>query len=130
MPVTIDVDHVRRSLRISYAEPIGVGDLLDAQLKIATEGAWTYSVLLNCGDLSWLPTSDEVRAIVNQLEGLAALRGKRGPMAIVTGPREGLFGMARMYATLSAERFNEIRVFRRADEAERWLTSLTAAPAS
>jgi hypothetical protein len=76
-------------------------------------------VLLDLIDCKTLADADEIRiAAARVTADLATLRF--GRLAIVVGS-EALFGMLRMFHTLSESAFSETQIFRDRDEALQWL---------
>jgi hypothetical protein len=77
-------------------------------------------VLLDLGELSSLPESGQLRTISNAIAGIRG-RVEFGVCAIVASG-DALFDMMRVFEGLAQQYFREMRVFRVAAEAEKWLT--------
>jgi hypothetical protein len=74
-----------------------------------------------------VPESDQLRSVAREV-GQLRHRVAWGSCAIVAS-RDVLFGMGRMFQVFAEQHFASSNIFRRIDEAERWLSSLRSRPA-
>jgi hypothetical protein len=130
MSITYAVDEGSRLIRTVGSGEVTAGEVashleeLDAHLHRDVQ----FDVLLDLGGCTSLPTSEQLRAIAEQLGRLGG-RHRFGRCAIVA-QRDALFGMTRMFEVFAQEQFAETRAFRATDEAERWLRSAGGRPTS
>lgn len=78
-----------------------------------------FDVLLDLSAQAWLPETADVRQESEWLDAVRERVGFRRFAAVA--PSDILFGMSRMFAALNEKAFEEARVFRSRDEADRWL---------
>jgi len=76
-------------------------------------------VLLDLVDCKSLPMADKVR-VASERVAADSSSLRFGRMAIVV-PSDALFGMLRMFHTLSETAFNDAQIFRDRDQALQWL---------
>jgi CheY-like chemotaxis protein len=82
-------------------------------------------VFLDLSETTSLPESGQLRAVKDEIARIRERVGF-GVCAVVTSG-DALFGMMRAFEGLTLHYFREMRVFRVAAEAEKWLTSQTLA---
>lgn len=76
-------------------------------------------VLLDLRDIETLPDRSQVRAVADEVAKLPPL-GSWGILAVVAS-RDVVFGVSRMFETLSQSTFRSTHVFRECEDAEAWL---------
>ena len=81
----------------------------------------TLDVLLDFSELTAFPDSAQVSSIAFEIRDLLPEIAFRH--CAVVAPRDITFGIGRMFEMLSERYFRSTMVFRRLDEAERWLAS-------
>ncbi|HEY3897175.1 MAG TPA: hypothetical protein VGM54_01085 [Chthoniobacter sp.] len=79
-------------------------------------------VLLDLTSLTSIPTAEQLRGVVEQV-ALTGGRWRFGACAIIAAD-EALFGVVRFLEVYAIDVFTGTKVFRIADEGERWLASL------
>jgi hypothetical protein len=77
-------------------------------------------IFLDLRETTSLPESGQLRSVNNEIAGIRE-RVEFGVCAIVASG-DALFGMMRVFEGLAQQYFREMRVFRVAAEAEKWLT--------
>ncbi len=96
-----------------------------ATLSADPERPETLDVILDLCDVDTLPDRGQVRAVAEEMGQLPPVVGW-GSLAVVAG-RDVVFGVSRMFETLSQSTFHATHVFRTRDDAEVWLSANAAA---
>lgn len=121
MPVTYTIDKQRRLITtrcigdVTLDEVIGHFDELVADPDCPDR----LDVLLDLSEQTSIPASSQLRLVTRKIEDVSS-RVRFGRCAIVA-PTDALFGMTRVFETLTEEQFGSVRVFRLMDEARVWI---------
>ena len=123
MPVTYGIDCDSGLIRTRCVGVVTFAEVIDHFRALERDPACRdhLDVVLDLGDLSSIPTPDQLRAVSVEIAQIQP-KIRFGACAIVA-KTDVLFGMSRMFEALAEERFRAIRVFRTVDEAEAWLGS-------
>lgn len=124
MPIATEVDHARGLVVARYTGAIALADLIESQNADAVSGRWQYRTLILCEEVTGIPSVADLRQVVRHASEVRKHCGKRGPVAIVAGSNDVVFGMARMYASLTDQDHRAIQAFRNAADASQWLADL------
>jgi hypothetical protein len=119
MPITYVRDDARRLITVAVDGPLVLAEVLATIDRQAAEGTWHYARLYDDRRLRPVPTSAEVRTLLDGVRGRIREHGSRGPVAILTD-QPAVFGMVRMYMSLAGDE-PAMSVFRDIGDAERWL---------
>jgi len=105
----------RAFAEVTIAEVLAHFDELSADPTYETD----LDVLLDLVDCKTLPGIDEIRSAAGRVTAdLSSLRFGRLAIVVVS---DALFGMLRMFHTLSEAAFSDAQFFRDRDQALRWL---------
>ena len=123
MPVTYRIDRDSGLIRTRCVGVVTFAEVIDHFRALERDPACRdhLDVVLDLGDLSSIPTPDQLRAVSVEIAQIQP-KIRFGACAIVA-KTDVLFGMSRMFEALAEERFRAIRVSRTVDEAEAWLGS-------
>ena len=124
MPAAIRIDHDERVIRLTLTDPLTLDEVLAFQDQQAAVGAWPFPTLADGTRCHWLPSTAEIRTVLEHLERLSTRHGRRGPVALVLPPDTATFGLARMYSLLAEPRVGLIEAFVTMADAERWLAAV------
>jgi len=113
------LQNVKEDSPVVGHDSIGPADAVEGMDRQLAGGAWTYGVLHDARQITWIPTKSEVRRLVSHVETISRTHGPTGPVAFITA-NEALFGMMRMYSLLGQE-VALIEVYRDLVHAEQWL---------
>ena len=127
MPIEIDVHHSQCLVRMTARPPVTRLDVVRALEQQAALGAWRYATLGDYREAQWIPEAPDIHAFVTLTDKLERQYGTRGPVALVTGQNDAVFGMSRMYGLLADLRDAVIRGFRTEEDALAWLGSVSPA---
>ena len=120
MPVTYARDDEHRRVTLTLVDPYTVDDTFRLVERQAAERAWQYGALVDARAIAEPIRSADVRALVDRVRHLTMTYGRRGPVAMLTA-QPVMFGVARMYATLSEGVGVRVAVFTDVALAGRWL---------
>src|SRR5207245_10081021 len=87
MPYFVDIEHDRKRVTIVGRDPVGLSDviaLLDGQVR---DGAWSYGSLHDARLVTWIPSPDDVVAIVVHIAAIVAAHRPRGALGFGAGRR-------------------------------------------
>ncbi len=121
MPVTYTIDIPRKFIHtrcvgdVSLTEVIGHFDTLVHDPDCPDR----LDVLLDFSELTSIPASSQLRLVTRKIEDVSS-RVSFGRCAVVA-TTDALFGMTRVFETLTEDQFESVRVFRSMDEAREWL---------
>jgi hypothetical protein len=120
VPVTYEIDSERRLVRTRCAGAVTFAEVLAHFDELERDPARPeqLDVILDLTGSATLPESDQLRAVAARVGEVRLPRFER--VAIVAD-RDSMFGMARMFEVFAEAHFGASRVFRQAEEAERWL---------
>jgi len=124
MTVSYQVDREFSLIRTRCAGDVTFAEVKDHFRELERDASLParLDVLIDLTEMQSIPESDQLKSLVSKVE---RLQGKLtwGSCAIVAN-RDVLFGMSRMFQVFVDAHFVNARVFRKLDEAERWLSSL------
>ena len=126
MPVTYRIDPERRRIVTRCEGDTLLADVLSHfdELELDANCPAGADVLLDLSRNTSLPNIGQIRAAAERT-GDASRKVKFGAIAIVVGT-EAMFGMARVFETLTERHFARTGVFRSREAAEAWLDRLDA----
>ena len=125
MPISFIIDHDKRRI-YSRASGLVTYDDLDAHMNADVgPSVAAYSEVFDATGATTNLTAADVRLLATNRERIA-VKQSPAPVAVVA-PNDLFFGMFRIFDVLTEE-VRPIRVFRRPDEAEQWLDSLSENP--
>jgi hypothetical protein len=121
MPVTYRIDQERRRISTTCVGDVSFQEVMDhfAALETDPHCPERLDVLLDLTTTTSLPDAEQVRAVGARI-GETRRRVRFGACAIVTD-RDAMFGMSRMLEVLAEPHFKSTSVFRKLEDAERWL---------
>ncbi len=121
MTVQYQIDlSIRRITTRAFAE-VTIDEVLAHFDELSADPSYEtdLDVLLDLVDCKTLPGIDEIRSAAGRVTAdLSSLRF--GRLAVVVAS-DGLFGMLRMFHTLSESVFSDAQIFRDRDQALQWL---------
>jgi hypothetical protein len=123
MPVDFKIDAARRLIVATVFDEISDTEIIEALTSSLNDPDFErgFNVLSDHTRITQAITTEQVKLLVNHMESLSDhLAGAR--WAIVTNSPAS-YGMMRMLSVFAERVPIELRVFRDADEANRWLAS-------
>lgn len=123
MPVELEWDDVERRCTFRLVGCVSLHEVIAARTAQAAGGRWTYASIVDATQRTRTPTTEDLRELRAQIEGLSIQHGPLGPVAMIAPTNAG-YGMGRMYEVFAQPL--AFAVFRRLEEAERWLTTASA----
>jgi hypothetical protein len=126
MPVTYRIDTERRIIHTACARPLTFAQVMDHFRELSEDPACAgrLDVLLDVTDVDMLPDSSQLGAVGAAL-GTIRKKVRFGVCGIIA-PSDAMFGMMRIFEVKAGDYFDATRVFRKAADAEAWLTSQLA----
>jgi hypothetical protein len=119
MPITFEVDHAAQRVLATATGDIRIEDMVAYVSKLAALNVYAYATRFDARGAMVLLTAEETRRIVPLI---ARLRQEHGhARTAFVADSDVSFGMARMYATLSADTDTGFMVYRSMDEGDAWL---------
>jgi hypothetical protein len=119
MPITFEVDHAAQRVLATATGDIRIEDMVAYVSKLAALNVYAYATRFDARGAVVLLTAEETRRIVPLI---ARLRQEHGhARTAFVADSDVSFGMARMYATLSADTDTGFMVYRSIDEGDAWL---------
>jgi hypothetical protein len=119
MPITFEVDHAAQRVLATATGDIRIEDMVAYVSKLAALNVYAYATRFDARGAVVLLTAEETRRIVPLI---ARLRQEHGhARTAFVADSDVSFGMARMYATLSADTDTGFMVYRSMDEGDAWL---------
>jgi len=121
MPVTYSIDQARRLIHTRCVGDVSLDEVIGHFDELVHDPACPgrLDVLLDLTDLTTIPASSQLRLVTRKIEEVST-RVRFGRCAIVA-VTDAMFGMTRMFGTLTEGQFAAVRVFRNIDEARAWL---------
>lgn len=119
MPITFEIDHGTQRVMITATGDIRIEDMVALLTKLAESRAFAYSQRFDARGAAILLTAEETRRIVPLVARLREEHGQSRTAFIADS--DVSFGMARMYATLSADTDSGFMVYRSLEEGDAWL---------
>ena len=125
MPITYSIDHERGVVLTTASGVLTDDELLHHKRKMTSDPNFKPG-LVGLSDIREIAelavTTEGIRSLVKQ-DALDAERLKGFKLAIVASD-DVVFGMARMYQTMTQDNVFNVRIFRDLDEAKKWLGRL------
>ena len=99
MPVTHERDDARRLIIVRITDPYDGADILGVIDRQAAEDTWEYALLYDMQGTTSDPTEQNLRLYAERVRAVAGSR-RRGPVAILIGPRANLLQIGQSYAQM------------------------------
>ena len=125
VPYDVRFDDEQKRMLVMAVDPLSLAEVIEMIDDQAARGAWHYSILHDARAITWVPTADEIRRIVDRIRTLSKTHGARGPIAFVAD-NKAVFGMARMYELLGDRDRLRILVTQDFERAQQWLVEMAA----
>jgi hypothetical protein len=124
MPVHYAIDTERKLIRTRCTGFVTFEEVSEhfQTLRLDPQFRDRFDVLLDLTECTSVPTEDQLRAVVPQMEALSG-GWRLGTCAIIAANDE-LYGVSRMLEVFALHVFTGTEVFRSVEEGERWLASL------
>ncbi len=119
MPITFEVDHGAQRVMVTATGDIRIEDMVALVTKLAELRVFAYSQRFDARGAAILMTAEETRRIVPLVARLREEHGQARTAFIADS--DVSFGMARMYAILSADTDSGFMVYRAIEEGDAWL---------
>jgi len=126
MPYFVEIDRERQRFLVIGRDPVGSPDVIALLDRQVAEGAWSYGTIHDSRLVTWMPSREDVIAIVIHIAAIVTTHGHRGPVAFIASSQT-LFGIARMYAAIAEGSKYKASVLRNLEDANRWLDGACAA---
>ncbi len=119
MAITYDVDHNTERVTVIATGDIRIEDWAALVMELAAKSTFAYAQRFDAREAALLLSAEEVRRLVPVI---ARLREEHGhARTAFVAESDVTFGMARMYATLSADTDSGFMVYRTIEEGDAWL---------
>ena len=125
MPYFVEIEHDRRRFFVIGRDPVGLSDVIASLDRQVEEGAWSYGTIHDSRLVTWMPSREDVIAIVIHIAAIVTAQGPRGPVAFIAASQT-LFSIARMYTAIAEGSKYKASVFRNLEDAQRWLDAACA----
>ena len=124
MPVHYAIDTERKLIRTRCTGFVTFEEVSEhfQVLRLDPQFRDRFDVLLDLTECTSVPTEDQLRAVVPQMDVLSG-GWRLGACAIIVANDE-LYGVCRMLEVFAEDVFSGTGVFRSAEEGEQWLSSL------
>ncbi len=119
MPIAFEIDHAAQRLLVTATDQIRIEDMVALVTRLAELRVFGYSQRFDARGALVMLTAEEMRRIVPLIGRLREEHGQARTAFIADS--DVSFGMARMYATLSADTDTGFMVYRTIEEGEEWL---------
>ena len=119
MAITYDFDHDTERVMITATGDIRIEDMAALVMELAEKRIFAYAQRFDARGAALLLSAEEVRRLVPVIGRLRYEHGHARTAFIAES--DVTFGMARMYATLSADTDNGFMVYRTIEEGDAWL---------
>ena len=120
MPVTYTVDRERRIVRTTVTGPVATDEFVPYLEALDREGLVSWPQLVDARGATLRITPEDVRRFVFLIDGLRTRHGT-ARSAFITDD-DATYGMLRMYSALGESTDPGFAVFRKAADAEAWVT--------
>ncbi len=123
MPVTYEVDKIRRIIHTRCTDDVTLSEVIDhfRQLEHDPDCARRLEVVLDLTKMTSVPSRGQLQAVANEIERIGA-RVRFGACAIVV-TSDAQSGTATEFETLAGSVFRTTKTFREPDQAKIWLSS-------
>ena len=118
MPIDLEVEHDRRLVIATARGALLLSDVTDYFARLVSNGTLSYRKIFD-GREAWLDLPGDHVAMLAQSVREMAMRGPRGPVAIVTTTTRGVAGADLFTRIPAADR--PLRLFATPDSARAWL---------
>ena len=119
MPIAFEIDHATQRVVVTATGDIRIEDMAALVNRLAELRVLSYSQRFDARGSAVVMSAEEMRRIVPLI---GRLREEHGPARTAfIADSDVSFGMARMYATLSADTDSGFMVYRTIDEGDAWL---------
>jgi hypothetical protein len=119
MAITYNVDHDRQRVLITATGDIRIEDMAALMMELTDNRVFAYAQRFDARNATVMMNAEDVRRIVPLIARLREEHGHARTAFIAES--DVTFGMARMYATLSADSDSGFMVYRTIEEGEAWL---------
>ena len=119
MPIAFEIDHAAQRVMVTATGDIRIEDMAALVNRLAELCVLSYSQRFDARGAALVMSAEQMRRIVPLI---GRLREEHGPARTAfIADSDVSFGMARMYATLSADTDSGFMVYRTIDEGDAWL---------
>ena len=119
MPIAFEIDHAAQRVMVTATGDIRIEDMAALVNRLAELRVFSYAQRFDARGAAVVMSAEEMRRIVPLI---GRLREEHGPARTAfIADSDVSFGMARMYATLSADTDSGFMVYRTIDEGDAWL---------
>lgn len=119
MAITYDVDHDTQRVMVTATGDIRIEDMAALVMDLAEKNLIVYAQRFDARKACVVMNAEEIRRLVPLIGRLREEHGHARTAFIAES--DVTFGMARMYATLSADTDNGFMVYRTIEEGDAWL---------
>jgi L-2-hydroxyglutarate oxidase LhgO len=119
MPIEFEVDHGTQRVMVTATGELRIEDLAALVTRLAEMRVFGYSQRFDARGALVMLTAEETRRMVPLVARLREEHGQARTAFIADS--DVSFGMARMYATLSADSDSGFMVYRTIEEGDAWL---------
>jgi hypothetical protein len=119
MPITFEIDHDTQRVRVTATGDIRIEDMVAHMTKLAELRVFGYAQRFDARGAAILLSAEEMRRLVPLVARLRDAHGQAKTAFVADS--DVSFGMARMYATLSADSDSGFMVYRTIEEGDAWL---------
>ncbi len=119
MPIAFEIDHGAQRVLVTATDEIRIEDMVALVTRLAELRALGYAQRFDARGALVMLTAEETRRLVPLVARLREEHGQSRTAFIADS--DVSFGMARMYATLSADTDTGFMVYRTIEEGEEWL---------
>lgn len=120
MPIYYYRDDARRRVVETSFGKVTLADMIRVVDQQVTDGVWDYDVVADARSIGQVPTSSELREILQHIGMITTRHGPRGRVALVTSDPE-LNRTGTEFAEVCQLIAMELEVFQTIEEATRWL---------
>ena len=119
MPIAFEIDHAAQRVMVTATGDIRIEDMAAVVNRLAELRVFSYSQRFDARGAAIVMSAEETRRIVPLIGRLREEHGQARTAFIADS--DVSFGMARMYATLSADTDSGFMVYRTIEEGDAWL---------
>lgn len=128
MPVTYQIDAANNLIRTRCFGRLTLAEVVGHFRELGQDPARPDHprVFLDLSDVDSLPGPSQLGTVIQEMDRIQV----RFDACAILATRDAMFGMMRMFEAMGEKYFRVTRTFRVASEAEAWLASQQAPPAS
>ena len=119
MPIAFEIDHATQRVMVTATGDLRIEDMAALVNRLAELRVFSYAQRFDARGAAVVLSAEEVRRLVPLVGRLREEHGQARTAFIADS--DVSFGMARMYATLSAETDSGFMVYRKIEEGDAWL---------